>query len=924
MGPSVPRVGGAYCTLQSMAQKSELLGGSSSDSRAIGFKRHWVVPAVLFLVIEILVIVVPLLSIFAEEVPDEGMLLRIAVPVLVGAQIIWSLLMWKWLSPLYRAVVGKRRGESLSETVAMAAYRGIWKVPLRALFLRSGLWFLVLLAHGGFLVKYAGWEPRLALSLIAMGTFHALVANIGRAIWLQYLMQRFRVRLFGGVSALRCFADGYFRSLMLVSIASVVCTFAAVAAFVYFFMSLPLESYLGLQLYFPFAFGLTMAGLYIHARLSSRAIDRYLELQTGVQTSKKGDKLATSVYKIAQSMPYRMLITFWGVWLLNALLALVFARSIWRVDTDDAYLLLGVVTVISTGAALYQALWHREIFRALLDHLTLHHRLPVRGIRTSLTLRTKLLVSFGGMVLFAVGLALFWGFVQYKNLVTKFTASQADLGLAWVRSEVQGAAAGKDTQPTRATVEQTLARLAASGTDASAVYFFLPGDRRDQVRAYGGGPMGAPVLPWYALGQMRQFEDAQIALRAHSLSGRRGPLTVSWRGESFALGSIAVFYPTYRGRGPSLVRPLRELLVFFLVLLGVCWGIVMLTVGQFVKPIRRLEERADGMARGELAVPVTSGSEGDEVGRLTFALEEMRRALREKLRSTEEVNIDLERAVQRRTADLAKKNRELAETLGKLTRAQDQLLQSEKLASIGQLVAGIAHEINNPVNAIVNTVGPLAEAIDCLDADDEAERLEAQVDVKDMIRVVGRGAQRTKAIVQALHNYSRTDDESIVEIDLNRSLDDSLELLRHIFKDSIKVEKDYQQVGRVVGNAGQMNQVFMNLLTNAGQAVSSRDDASVKISTTARDDDRVEICIRDNGQGMSAEVMSKVFDPFFTTKEVGEGSGLGLSIVHGIVERHGGEIRVESEPGEGTAFRVILPRGEGVSVSHGSPGDTFL
>src|SRR5262249_16940746 len=160
----------------------------------------------------------------------------------------------------------------------------------------------------------------------------------------------------------------------------------------------------------------------------------------------------------------------------------------------------------------------------------------------------------------------------------------------------------------------------------------------------------------------------------------------------------------------------------------------------FVKPIRRLEQRADGMARGELAQPVASGGEGDEIGRLTFALEEMRRALREKLRSTEEVNLDLERAGQRPTADPAKKDPELADTPEKLTRAQDQLVRSEKMASIGQLVAGIAHEINNPVNAIVNTVGPLEEAIGHIEGDSAARRDEAKQDVVEMLRVVQRGA----------------------------------------------------------------------------------------------------------------------------------------------------------------------------------------
>src|SRR6185369_7130650 len=296
------------------------------------------------------------------------------------------------------------------------------------------------------------------------------------------------------------------------------------------------------------------------------------------------------------------------------------------------------------------------------------------------------------------------------------------------------------------------------------------------------------------------------------LTGRARRLQIDWGASRRSLGSVAVFYPSYRGRGESMTSGLKELLVFFLVLFGACAGIVAFTVAQFMAPIRRLEQRADAMARGELADPVAAGGEGDEIGRLTLALEEMRRALRDKLRSTEEVNLDLERAVQMRTADLARKNRELAEAIDKLNRAQAQIVRSEKLASIGQLVAGIAHEINNPVNAIVNTVGPLQEAVDSIDKDPEAAK-----EVVEMVRVVQRGAQRTKAIVSALHNYSRTDDESIVDFDINRSIDDSLELLRHLLKPNVTVEKQFGEVGRVRGHAGQINQVFMNLLTNAAQ-----------------------------------------------------------------------------------------------------------
>jgi signal transduction histidine kinase len=368
-----------------------------------------------------------------------------------------------------------------------------------------------------------------------------------------------------------------------------------------------------------------------------------------------------------------------------------------------------------------------------------------------------------------------------------------------------------------------------------------------------------------------------------------------------------MFYPSYRGRGESMAQPLKELLVFFLVLFAACGGIVVFTVAQFMAPIRRLEQRADGMARGELADPVAAAGEGDEIGRLTLALEEMRRKLRDKLRSTEEVNLDLERAVQMRTADLARKNRELAETLDKLTRAQQQLVRSEKLASIGQLVAGIAHEINNPVNAIVNTVGPLEEAVIQLDNSDAETRSEAARDVREMVKVVQRGAQRTKAIVGALHNYSRTDDESVVDFDIDRSIDDSLELLRHLLKGNIDVVKHYSNPGRVRGHAGQINQVFMNLLTNAAQALSGRDKAEIEISTRG-DADMVEVKIHDNGPGIPSEVLPRIWDPFFTTKDVGEGTGLGLSIVHELVERHGGSIECDTKLGDGTTFTVRLPR----------------
>jgi signal transduction histidine kinase len=336
-------------------------------------------------------------------------------------------------------------------------------------------------------------------------------------------------------------------------------------------------------------------------------------------------------------------------------------------------------------------------------------------------------------------------------------------------------------------------------------------------------------------------------------------------------------------------------------------GLVVLIVRDMVAPIRALEERSEEMARGELARPVAPSGEADEIGRLTFAFEEMRRALRDKLRSTESLNIDLEREVRRRTEVLEQRNVELREALEKLRRAQDDLIRTEKLASMGRLVAGIAHEINNPVNAVINTLGPLEAAIaEMAGTGDPAAVAAAGAAAQEMLRVVQRGAARSKAIVQALHNYSRGDQETPRELALARSIDDTLDLLRHRLK-NIRVEKEVDPALRLTGFAGQIDQVFMNLITNAAQAIGDRPAGGTIRIAARREADEIDVSISDDGPGMAPDVVPRIFDPFFTTKDVGEGSGLGLSIVHGIIERHGGRIQVESRVGEGTTFRITLP-----------------
>jgi signal transduction histidine kinase len=341
--------------------------------------------------------------------------------------------------------------------------------------------------------------------------------------------------------------------------------------------------------------------------------------------------------------------------------------------------------------------------------------------------------------------------------------------------------------------------------------------------------------------------------------------------------------------------------------LALALGLVLLIVRDMVSPVRALEERSDEMARGELARPVPPSGEADEIGRLSFAFEEMRRALRDKLRSTESLNVDLEREVRRRTEVLEQRNAELHDALEKLRRAQNDLIRSEKLASMGRLVAGIAHEINNPVNAVINTLAPLEEAIKAMVAERDGDAAaRGAAEAQEMLRVVQRGAARTKAIVQALHNYSRGDEQRPRELVVARSVDDTLDLLRHRLR-NVRVEKEIDPELRLHGFPGQIDQVFMNLISNAAQAVGTRDSGgTIRIAAQKKADD-VEIIVADDGPGIPADVIPKIFDPFFTTKDVGEGSGLGLSIVHGIVDRHGGRITVDSQVGTGTTFRIVIP-----------------
>ncbi len=263
----------------------------------------------------------------------------------------------------------------------------------------------------------------------------------------------------------------------------------------------------------------------------------------------------------------------------------------------------------------------------------------------------------------------------------------------------------------------------------------------------------------------------------------------------------------------------------------------------------------------------------------------------------------------------------LEQANNKIKNTQNQLVQSAKLASLGELVAGIAHELNNPIGFIYSNIGHLKEysqslfkiidrtlkkpaELDILVQEEDYEYIKK--DFPKLIQSCEEGSNRAKDIVLGLRNFSRADEEKTQAFDVNTGIDSTLKLLSGELKNNILVRKDYNEVPKINCNINQMKQVFMNIINNAIQAIEEEGD--IFISTEYLSEQKlVRIEIRDTGVGIEKDNVEKIFDPFYTTKDVGQGTGLGLSISYGIVKSHGGQIHVESQVGKGTTFHIDLP-----------------
>ena len=302
-----------------------------------------------------------------------------------------------------------------------------------------------------------------------------------------------------------------------------------------------------------------------------------------------------------------------------------------------------------------------------------------------------------------------------------------------------------------------------------------------------------------------------------------------------------------------------------------------------------------------------------------------------------QLNQSLEEKIARRTQALSEKNELLEQSNKELKETQQQLFQAEKMASVGQLAAGVAHEINNPVGFVSSNLNTLTDYLSMFqilmtlvkklqpDADIEAQKaLITEIhqfyaqhdfdfiseDVTPLIEESVEGLTRVSEIVKGLKVFSRIDSDEKQWFDLNHCLNTTLTMVNNKLKYICKVEKQFADLPRVYFNVGKLTQVFTNLLINAGQAIEATGKQGVITVHTYLQGKQVIVDITDTGCGISEENLEKLFNPFFTTKPEGQGTGLGLSITYGIIQEHGGSIEVTSKEGEGSRFIITLPVGD--------------
>jgi signal transduction histidine kinase len=319
-----------------------------------------------------------------------------------------------------------------------------------------------------------------------------------------------------------------------------------------------------------------------------------------------------------------------------------------------------------------------------------------------------------------------------------------------------------------------------------------------------------------------------------------------------------------------------------------------------------LLERAERMGAGDLDSELPVKGERDEYDLMARAINRMAAQLRAAAHERERYNALLEQTVQQRTAELEQANSRLTDSLQQLQAAQSQLLFADRLATVGQLAAGVGHELNNPLAFVLSNLNYAQQVVT------EMEAAPTQVERRELLESLAdarEGAERVRLIVRDLRMLSHPDDREMGPVDLVKVVRSAVKMAAHEIRGRANLVQAVENVPPVHGNSARLCQVFLNLLINAAHAIApgALERNEIKLSARVDGTQRVTVEVRDTGSGIPRDKLERIFEPFFTTKPASEGSGLGLSVCKSIISAHGGDISVESEPGQGTTFRVSLP-----------------
>jgi signal transduction histidine kinase len=573
-------------------------------------------------------------------------------------------------------------------------------------------------------------------------------------------------------------------------------------------------------------------------------------------------------------------------------LYVIVANLLFAVKVKTIFLLVVIIFIFILGGQLYGLLSLRKVLTPLLVKISKSH-IDHSKVRSPITLRFKLGLWFGLVIFIATAFSAYWSYVQYGKLVSNFLGRKAEVRLKAFETTLWNRL--KYSNEIEVTVTVNLLIEQFSEYDDGYYYHFPTRGKKFS----SGGKSEAPSLDVRTRSYMRRRNEGRMILPSLGLYGSFKRININ--GEYF--GVIALLYPgipPMKQGGPS---DFGKMLIFFLVLLFMGLGGVAFFVTEYTKPLSRLEGTVAAITAGKFEAPVKPEGEADEIGRLSFILETMRTTIHEKISTIEKMNLNLEFMVEERTEDLEVANIELKEALVELEKAQYQLVQSGRLVALGKLLAGIAHEINNPVNAITNSLGPFNTLLSRMkegniDGDDTEDAIA-------MVGIITRGTIRIKEVIERITTTLRPTESPFQRVDLKEVIDNSMSLLSHELE-SVKISININETVLVAGHGGAFGQVLENLIVNS---LSSMENSKKKVLSidVAVEDNNAIVKISDVGTGIPNDIKDKIFDPFFTTKDVGKGMGLGLSIVHDIVRRYNGSISLESKEGDGTIVEIKLP-----------------